>query len=43
MVYYRRVGETPAKRHVAFSNSAGAPCFEEFLGEEGFSGSGSLL
>jgi homogentisate 1,2-dioxygenase len=41
--YYRSVGELPRSRHVAFTNSAGAPCFEEFIGEEGFSGTGSLL
>jgi homogentisate 1,2-dioxygenase len=43
MPYYRALGELPATRHTAFTSSAGAPCFEEFIGEEGFSGSGSLL
>ncbi|MFF0816200.1 homogentisate 1,2-dioxygenase [Rhodococcus sp. NPDC003318] len=43
MPYYRRLGEVPGSRHVAFTSSAGDPCFEEFIGEEGFSGTGSLL
>ena len=43
MVYYRALGQLPQKRHVAFSLPDGRPCFEEFIGEEGFSSSGSLL
>ncbi|MCD5422465.1 homogentisate 1,2-dioxygenase [Rhodococcus pyridinivorans] len=43
MPYYRRVGEVPAARHIAFTTSSGENCFEEFIGEEGFSGTGSLL
>src|ERR1700761_6220005 len=43
MVYYRRVGELPPRRHVAFTTQSGQPCFEEFIGEEGFSGTSSLL
>jgi homogentisate 1,2-dioxygenase len=43
MPYYRSVGEIPRSRHVEFTSSSGAPCFEEFMGEEGFSGTGSLL
>ncbi|MBS4752232.1 homogentisate 1,2-dioxygenase [Nocardioides sp. zg-ZUI104] len=43
MPYYRAVGQYPAKRHVAFSLDDGTPCFEEFIGEEGFSSTGSLL
>jgi len=43
MPYYRAVGEYPPKRHVAFALADGTPCFEEFIGEEGFSSTGSLL
>ena len=43
MVFYRALGQLPQKRHVAFSLPDGRPCFEEFIGEEGFSSSGSLL
>ncbi|MCF8608730.1 homogentisate 1,2-dioxygenase [Gordonia sp. HY285] len=43
MVYYRAVGEIPRKRHITFEASDGAPYFEEFIGEEGFSSTGSLL
>lgn len=43
MPYYRAVGEFPRDRHVAFKTSTGQPCFEEFIGEEGFSSTGSLL
>jgi homogentisate 1,2-dioxygenase len=43
MVYYRALGQLPAKRHVAFSLPDGEPLFEEFIGEEGFSSTGSLL
>ncbi|ANY22535.1 homogentisate 1,2-dioxygenase [Gordonia terrae] len=43
MVYYRAVGDIPAKRHTMFETRYGAPCFEEFIGEEGFSSTGSLL
>lgn len=43
MPYYRRLGEVPDARHVAFTVASGEPCFEEFIGEEGFSGTGSLL
>lgn len=43
MPYYRSVGVLPQKRHVLFALDDGTPCFEEFIGEEGFSGSGSLL
>jgi homogentisate 1,2-dioxygenase len=43
MPYYRSVGEVPRSRHVEFTSSSGQPCFEEFIGEEGFSGTGSLL
>ncbi|GEL21242.1 putative homogentisate 1,2-dioxygenase [Pseudonocardia sulfidoxydans NBRC 16205] len=43
MPHYRSVGELPPTRHTLFRTSTGADCFEEFIGEEGFSGSGSLL
>ncbi len=43
MTYYRRVGEVPRRRHVEFTSASGQPCFEEFIGEEGFSGTSSLL
>ncbi len=43
MPYYRAVGHYPSKRHVAFQLKDGTPCFEEFIGEEGFSSTGSLL
>ncbi len=43
MVYYRALGQLPPKRHVAFSLPDGEPLFEEFIGEEGFSSTGSLL
>ncbi|HEX4099779.1 MAG TPA: homogentisate 1,2-dioxygenase [Pseudonocardiaceae bacterium] len=43
MPYYRAVGELPPARHTLFRTAAGVDCFEEFIGEEGFSGSGSLL
>nr|WP_240945585.1 homogentisate 1,2-dioxygenase [Rhodococcus sp. HNM0569] len=37
------MGEVPDERHVAFTAASGEQCFEEFIGEEGFSGTGSLL
>ncbi|MBF6147978.1 homogentisate 1,2-dioxygenase [Nocardia nova] len=43
MPYYRAVGEFPRQRHTAFTLDDGTPTFEEFIGEEGFSGTGSLL
>ena len=43
MVYYRSVGVIPPKRHIAFELEDGTPLFEEFIGEEGFSSTGSLL
>ena len=43
MPYYRAVGELPPTRHTLFRTAAGADCFEELIGEEGFSGAGSLL
>ncbi len=43
MPYYRAVGTMPQKRHVLFDLEDGSPTFEEFIGEEGFSGAGSLL
>ena len=43
MPYYRQVGEFPRQRHVLYDDASGQPCFEEFIGEEGFSGTGSLL
>jgi len=41
--YYRSVGLVPPQRHVAFTVDGDTPTFEEFIGEEGFSGTGSLL
>jgi len=41
--YYRRVGLVPPKRHTLFDTPDGRPVFEEFIGEEGFSSTGSLL
>ncbi len=43
MPYYRRVGLVSERRHTLFHLPDGAPCFEEFIGEEGFSGTSSLL
>ncbi|MCJ0977442.1 homogentisate 1,2-dioxygenase [Rhodococcus sp. ARC_M12] len=43
MVYYRAVGEIPSKKHTLFHAQDGTPCYEEFIGEEGFSSTGSLL
>lgn len=42
-MYYRAVGEIPKNRHVIFNTSDGRPAFEEFIGEEGFSGTASHL
>ena len=43
MPYYRTVGEVPRRSHVEFTSVSGQPRFEEFIGEEGFSGTSSLL
>jgi homogentisate 1,2-dioxygenase len=43
MPYYRALGEMPELRHTLHHRSDGSPLFEEFIGEEGFSGTGSLL
>lgn len=43
MPFYRALGAMPTRRHVLFASEDGSPTFEEFIGEEGFSGSGSLL
>ena len=43
MVYYRAVGSIPRDRHVLYSLPDGSPTFEEFIGEEGFASTGSLL
>ena len=43
MPHYLALGELPAKKHTLFTASSGQPCFEEFIGEEGFSSTGSLL
>ena len=43
MPHYRALGEFPQKRHTLFTRADGTPCFEEFIGEEGFSSTGSLL
>jgi homogentisate 1,2-dioxygenase len=43
MVFYRSVGDVPPKRHTQFRNPGGGFYFEHLMGEEGFSGSSSLL
>jgi homogentisate 1,2-dioxygenase len=43
MAYYRRVGDVPDKRHIAFRDDEGSLRFEELMGEEGFSSDSSLL
>ncbi|MEV5650283.1 homogentisate 1,2-dioxygenase domain-containing protein [Nocardia sp. NPDC052254] len=43
MPYYRAVGELPRQRHTIHTRADGTPTFEEFIGEEGFSGTSSLL
>src|SRR5438067_6013171 len=40
---YHRLGEVPAKRHVAFRAPDGQLYAEEVMGEEGFSGKYSIL
>ncbi|EHI11966.1 homogentisate 1,2-dioxygenase [Mycolicibacterium thermoresistibile] len=42
-MYYRAVGEFPKTRHTVFTTADGRPTFEEFIGEEGFSGTASHL
>ncbi|WP_392544252.1 homogentisate 1,2-dioxygenase [Oryzobacter telluris] len=43
MPHYLAIGQIPPKKHTAFSTADGLPCFEEFIGEEGFSSTGSLM
>ncbi|MGH9307525.1 MAG: homogentisate 1,2-dioxygenase, partial [Acidimicrobiales bacterium] len=43
MTYYWRVGDVPSKRHTLFRDGSGTRLAEELMGEEGFSGSSSLL
>jgi homogentisate 1,2-dioxygenase len=43
MAYYRQVGEVPSKRHIQFRDPEGSLCYEELMGEEGFSSDSSLL
>lgn len=43
MVYYRAVGHLPEKHHITFELDDGTPCFEELIGEDGFSSNSSLL
>jgi homogentisate 1,2-dioxygenase len=43
MPYYRRVGETPPKRHTQFRNPQGGLYAEELMGVEGFSSDSALL
>lgn len=43
MPHYLALGEIPQKKHTLFHAATGQPCFEEFIGEEGFSSTGSLL
>lgn len=42
-MYYRSVGDVPAKRHLRTAGPGGGLLFEELMGEEGFSGRSSLL
>ncbi len=43
MTYYRQVGDLPRKRHSLHHGADGGRLAEELMGEEGFSGSSSLL
>jgi homogentisate 1,2-dioxygenase len=43
MVFYRRLGEVPHKRHTQFRKPDGSLFAEELMGEEGFSSDASLL
>jgi homogentisate 1,2-dioxygenase len=43
MVFYRRVGEIPHKRHTQFRQPNGSLYAEELMGEEGFSAESALL
>lgn len=43
MLYFKTLGHVPSKRHIVSSLDDGTPIFEEFLGEEGFSGAGSMI
>ena len=43
MPYYRRVGDTPPKRHTQFRQPDGSLYAEELMGQEGFSSDSSLL
>jgi homogentisate 1,2-dioxygenase len=43
MSYYMRVGDVPGKRHTWHRGQDGRRLAEELMGEEGFSGSSSLL
>lgn len=42
-MFYRRVGDVPAKRHLRSPAPGGGLLFEEVMGEDGFSGDSSLL
>ena len=42
-MYYLRVGDVPRKRHIWHTDGSGSRLHEELMGEEGFSGSSSLL
>lgn len=43
MPYYKSLGEIPPKRHVKFYSPDGSLCYEELLGQGGFSSASSLL
>jgi len=43
MAYYRQVGSIPPKRHTQHRRPDGGLCYEELMGEEGFSSDSSLL
>jgi homogentisate 1,2-dioxygenase len=43
MPYYRRVGDVPPKRHVAFRDAHGHRFAEELMGQQGFSSRSALL
>lgn len=43
MAFYQQRGSVPRQRHTQLANPAGGLCYEELIGEEGFSSDSSLL
>lgn len=43
MSFYQKIGDVPLKRHTQHSRPDGGLYYEELIGEEGFTGSSSLL